>query len=155
MSTTDQNTKKGDASTASPFALFSTDASVETKGIDLDYGAFYFTIARAGGANERFKKAMAQATKPYRRLIDNETLPDHVSRDLLHQVVAKTVVLGWGSTVHGPGKMIGRNGEAIDFSVEAVVEIFKALPDLFLDIWGQAQKAAHFRAEDLAADAGN
>lgn len=155
MSKTDRTIDKGEAAKASPFALFSTDGNVETKGIDLDYGAFYFTIARAGGANERFKKMMAAKTKPYRRLIENDTLPDDVSRSILHHVVARTVVLGWGSSVHGPGKMIGREGEAIDFSAEAVEDLFAALPDLFADLWAQAQKASHFRVEDQAADAGN
>jgi len=138
-----------------PFALFETDQSVEADGIELDYGAFYITVARAGGSNEGFKKALADKTRPYRRLIQEERMPEERSKQLLRETVAETVVRGWGSTKHGDGKMFGKNGEAIPFSVENVIDLFEKLPDLFQDVYEQAQKVSLFRANEAEADAGN
>lgn len=138
-----------------PFALFETDQNVEQQGVEVDYGAFYFTIARAGGANSRYKKVMAAKTKPYRRLIQEGRMPDAKSKELMYEAVAETVVLGWGSKKHGHGKMIGKQGEAIDFTRANVVQLFNDLPDMFQDLWEQANSVSLFRATEEEEDAGN
>lgn len=138
-----------------PFALFETDKDVEQKGVEVDYGAFWFNIARAGGANSRYKKAMAAKTKPYRRLIQEGRMPESKSEELMYEAVAETVVLGWGSKAHGNGKMIGRKGEVIEFSRANVIQLFRDLPDLFQDLWAQASTVSLFRASEEEEDAGN
>lgn len=154
MTKTD-DTQTEDGKLDNPFALFETDQEVEQKGVELDYGAFYFTIARAGGANSRYKKVMAAKTKPFRRLIQEGRMPEAKSKELMHEAVAETVVLGWGSKKHGHGKMIGKQGEAIDFTHANVIKLFNDLPDMFQDLWEQANSVALFRATEEEEDAGN
>lgn len=144
-----------DGTLDNPFALFETDQAVEQQGVEVDYGAFYFNIARAGGANSRYKKTMAAKTKPFRRLIQEGRMPEAKSKELMHEAVAETVVLGWGSKKHGHGKMIGKQGEAIDFSHANIIQLFNDLPDLFQDLWEQANSVALFRATEEEEDAGN
>lgn len=138
-----------------PFAMFATNADVETVGIRLDYGSFWFQVARAGGANKKFGRILAAKMKPYRRLVQEDRLPEEVAQRLMHEAVAEAVVLGWGSTKYGEGKMVGAKGEAIEFSVAALVDLFVKLPDLFQDIYAQSQKVSLFRAIEDEADTGN
>lgn len=138
-----------------PFAMFQTNEDLEAAGIEIDYGAFWFKIARAGGGNKKFGRILAAKMKPYRRLIQEDRLPDAVAQKLLYEAVAEGILLGWGSKAHGEGKMVGRTGEAIEFSREAAVALFEALPDLFQDLYSQAQRVALFRSEEEATDAGN
>jgi hypothetical protein len=125
--------------------MFQTDKALETNGIKVDYGAFYLRLARAGGANKAYARAMDRLTKPYRRQIQTETI--------------ESVVVGWG--------MKGEDGQDIEgsfpldkdtilsFSRENVVRAFEALPDLFTDAKEQASKWTLYRAEVLEKDAGN
>lgn len=140
---------------ANPFEMFKTNEDLEAAGIEIDYGAFWFKIARAGGGNKRFGRILAAKMKPYRRLIQEDRMPDAVAQKLLYEAVADGILLNWGSKAHGDGKMVGREGEAIEFSKEAAVALFEALPDLFQDLYSQAQRVALFRAEEDKADEGN
>lgn len=146
MSTIDKN---------SPYALFETDKSVEQQGVKLDYGAFYIQVARAGGANTRFRDILRQRMAPHKRAMATETMSDDLAEKLTRDVFAETVVLGWGSEVHGEGKVAGRDGKPIDFSPDAVKALFKDLPDLATDVIQQAQSVALFRKSLAGLDAGN
>lgn len=138
-----------------PFAMFQTDEALEAAGVTIDYGAFWFKIARAGGGNKRFARILTAKMKPYRRLIQEDRMPEDMAQKLLHEAVANGIVLDWGSEAHGPGNMIGKDGEAIPFSESALVALFQALPDLFADLYQQANKVALFRAGEEETDAGN
>jgi len=121
-----------------PFALFGTDQDAEVKGVNLDYGKFYINIARAGGANKAFARFVSERTKPYKRLIAEDRLPENIAEELALDAVVGTVVKGWGSDKHGHGKMIGKDGEAIEYSPANVKQLFKDLPELFQDVYEQS-----------------
>jgi hypothetical protein len=139
--------------------MFQTDKALETNGIKVDYGAFYLRLARAGGANKAYARAMDRLTKPYRRQIQTETIDPEVANRLFIEAYAESVVVGWG--------MKGEDGQDIEgsfpldkdtilsFSRENVVRAFEALPDLFTDAKEQASKWTLYRAEVLEKDAGN
>jgi hypothetical protein len=146
---------------ASPFALFETNTDLEKAGIDLDYGAFYLTVARAGGSNTRFGEVLRAKLAPYRRAIETETMDDELAGRLAVEAFAESVITGWGrfkvdeagatvldaqgNKVRVPGKMPWRDGSERDFSVENVTELFKLLPDLARDAMTQAQRQTLFR----------
>jgi hypothetical protein len=139
----------------SPYALFETDKDVEQKGVRLDYGPFYFQVARAGGANTRFRDTLRQRMAPHKRAMATDTMNDELQEKIGMDVFCETVILGWGSEEFGEGKIAGRDGKPVTFSVEAVKAMFKDLPDLARDVFAQAQSTAMFRAAIAELDAGN
>lgn len=132
----------------SPYALFETDPKAETEGLTLDYGDFRIRIARAGGANRAFARALEARLKPYRRQLQTETLDEEVAERVLREVYADHVVLGWDG-VTGP------DGKAMAFSRLNILKLFGDLPELFRDIQDQAGRVALFRATELEDDKGN
>jgi hypothetical protein len=133
---------------SSPYELFGTSSEREQQGIVVDYGTFQFKLARAGGANRRYLKALEVKTKPIRRaLAANAANPEQVA-SIMRDVFAETVVLGWEGVVD-------RDGDSIPFSKEACVALFKDLPDLFADVQNQASNFQQFLDIETEADEGN
>jgi len=162
----------------SMYKQFQTDTNLEKTGVDLDYGDFIVTIARAGGANKKFEKALEAKTKSVKRAIQTETLDNERGKAILREVYAEAVVLKWAVRVASdnkgkplePLKLVaeadggdsvfvqgieGPSGDVVPFTVENVAATFKALPDLFSDIQEQAQKVALFRQAVQEAEAKN
>ena len=132
------------------YDLFATDPKAEAEeGLVLDYGGFgRITIRRAGGANKAFARALESRLRPYRRQMQAGTLDEAVAERLLAEVYAETVLLGWDG-------ITGRDGQDIAFTPQAAAQLLTDLPELFRDVQEQAQKAANFRAAELADSAKN
>jgi hypothetical protein len=150
MTKTSKNIEPG-----SPWALFKTDENLEQSGIRVDYGVFYFQIARAGGANTRYRDVLRARMAPHKRAMATETMNDTLADNIVRDVFAETIVLGWGSEKHGEGKMLAEDGSAIEFSAENVKKLFKELPDLAADVMAQAQSMTLFRVSLAELDAKN
>ncbi len=123
-----------------PYSIFRTDKALEKEGIILDYGDFKIKVARAGGANAAFQKALTSKIRPYKRQIDAGTIPDDVAEKLFLDVYAESVVLGWEGVTD-------EHGKPLPFSKENAVKLFSDLPDLFRDVQSQAASISNFRAE--------
>lgn len=137
------------------FELFEMDNRAEKEGIIVNYGPYgKFRIARAGGANERFKKLMEAKSRPYRRRIETGTVTEEELRPMLLDVFVDAVILGWDG-VTGKTGVVGTTGQPLQFTRENAIKLFTILPDLFDDIREQAAKSANFRAADIEADAKN
>lgn len=136
------------------YKLFKTNENLETDGIWLEYGQtadgkpIRIKIARAGGHNVAFAKALEKATRPYKKAIQTGTLDDKTATRLYREVFADTVVLDW-INVEGP------DGQPMDFNKENVLKLFEDLPDLFADLREQANNVALFRDEVRETDLGN
>ncbi|MFA7063658.1 MAG: hypothetical protein WC132_05935 [Methanomethylophilus sp.] len=136
------------------YKLFKTNENLETDGIWLEYGQtadgkpVRIKIARAGGHNVAFAKALEKATRPYKKAIQTGTLDDKTATRLYREVFADTVVLDW-INVEGP------DGQPMDFNKENVLKLFEDLPDLFADLREQANNVALFRDEVRETDLGN
>lgn len=132
------------------YKTFKTDENLETAGVNLNYGKnskgadILIKVARAGGSNKAYSKALTNKTRPIRRQIQTGTMSEEAMQSLIREVYAETVVIGWEG-VEGP------DGEAIPFSVENVKKVFSDLPDLFADVQSQAQEIAIFRADVMEA----
>ncbi|MGQ0664604.1 MAG: hypothetical protein ACT4P2_13710 [Pseudomonadota bacterium] len=125
-----------------PYQQFTTDPVLETEGIVLDYGDFKITIARAGGANRKFGKALDAKLKPHRRQIELGTLDDKLATRLMAEAYAEAVVRGWSG-------MTDADGHPLPFSRENAVQLLSDLPDLFRDVQEQASRIALFRRQSL------
>lgn len=136
------------------YSMFQNDANLERDGIVLEYGVnaaklpISFRIARAGGSNEAYTKRMTHRMKPLRRQIQTETLDPETAKKVVMEVFVETVLLGWENVDDA-------DGNPLPFTRDNALKLFNDLPDLYLDITEQAQKAALFRKEIQEADAGN
>lgn len=149
----------------SPFAAFETDKSLEQIGVRVDYGAYYFQVARAGGANTRFSDLLRKRMAPHKRAMATETMNDELADAIVRDVFAETVVLGWGRPgKDADGKPTGKDEDGVitwrdgtdkAYSVDAVKELFQLLPDLATDLIKQANSSALYRAVIAELDAKN
>jgi len=131
------------------YEKFATDKKLEQSGIVLDYGdGLELRIARAGGSNVKFEKVVQQKMKKYDRLVKNDLLDPSQMREVMREVLAETVVLGWSGVTD-------REGKVIAFSKDACIQLFKDLPDLFDDVLDQSRKANLFKESVQEANAGN
>lgn len=133
---------------------FKTDETLETDGIFIEYGEtadgkpIRIRIARAGGKNKAFTKALEKATRPHRKAIQTGSLDSATADKLYREVFVDTVVLGWENVTD-------ENGKPLEFNRENALKVFTDLPDLFQDLRDQAANSALFREEVLEEDLGN
>lgn len=148
----------------SMYKQFKTDDSLEQKGVEIDYGDFVVTIARAGGANKKFARVLEKKTKPFRRAIQTETMDPNQAEEILRETYAEAVVLNWqskvgedenGERILEVGIEAPDGGDLLPLTEENVVKTLRNLPDLFIDLQQQAGKVALFRQDVLETDAGN
>lgn len=133
---------------------FKSDADLEKNGVVIAYGMnskgkpIEFTIARAGGANVRYAKVLDHKIKPYRRMMQNGTLPDDTAMQVIKETFVETILLGWEGVEN-------EDDQPMEFSKENAMQLFNDLPDLFRDLKEQAESAALFRASLLDEEAKN
>lgn len=148
---------------ANPFDMFQTDKSKEQDGIVLNYSdVFWIQITRAGGSNDHYKRILTDKLKPFRRAIQTETIDEAASARLLREAVSEGLLLNWGTGIYpngagfipsSPSSSFG--GEPIAFNAANAAKLFEELPDLFNDVYEQANKVSLFRATETEVDAGN
>lgn len=134
---------------SSPYELFKTSDEHEQKGIELDYGDFQITVARAGGSNRRYQKMLEAKTKPFRRILaaGGKVDPERMSA-AMREVFAETVVLAWNGVTDEDGKKLA-------FNKANVQKLFKDLPELFNDVMNQATNFQLFQDIETEEDKGN
>lgn len=139
---------------SSLYKTFATNEQVEKEGVILEYGLnsagkpIQIRVARAGGSNAKFAKALEAKTRPYRRQIQNETMDKDLELKVFMEVYVDSVILGWENVED-------RAGKPLPFNRENCIKLLTDLPDLFHDIREQSQKSALFRAEIREIAAGN
>lgn len=135
--------------TSALYAAYETSKPAESNGIWCDdVGGSKFKLARMGGANVRFQKALAKAMKPFTREIQLGLAENEVLDPVMREVFIETVLLDWEGVT-------GRDGAVLPFSKEAAEKLFADLPDLYTRLREQAQAYTNFRAAALQAVAGN
>ena len=138
------------------YNTFKTNPEYETEGVWIEYGflgddeskPIRIKIARAGGQNKAFTKALEKATKPHRSALRADMLDERIADRLYKDVFASTVVLDWVNVT-------GLDGKVLEFTKENVLKVFADLPDLFLDLRDQAGNVSLFRDEIREGDLGN
>lgn len=130
------------------FKQFATDPQAEKDGIRFEIGVnsqgetIAFQIARAGGQNVRYVKAIEAKTKPYRMQIQAGTIDPEIAARLMREVFAESVVIGWEGVED-------ENGQLLTYSPEAAATLFEQLPELYALLQEQAQNVALYRKEVL------
>lgn len=131
------------------YEKFATDKALEQKGITLDFGdGLEFQIARAGGSNVKFEKAVQSKMRKYDLQRKHDLLEPEQMRTVFSEVLAETVVLGWKGVTD-------RAGNELPFNRENCIQLFRDLPDLMDDVLEQSRKAALFKQSILEDEAKN
>lgn len=142
--------------------LFKTDKKRERDGVYIDYGpnedlpegedgrrpTMRFKIARAGGSNNEYNKAIERLTRPHRRAIQTGNFGNDQAEALFREAFIAHVLLGWEG-VTGEDKAI------IPYSKKAAEKLFAEMPDLLAALREEASNASLFREELRETDLGN
>jgi len=122
---------------------FGTSRELEQDGVELHLGAdAYITLARSGGSNVRFEKATARAYQQHRRAFESSTMDTKKSVELMQEIYAETVILGW--------RGIELDGEPLPYSRENAAKLMRELPDLWSIVQDESKKLANFQQEEVA-----
>jgi len=137
-----------DSKTISAYDQFESDNTLEAGGVWVPIGTMQFKIARAGGENEAFVKAVTKRFKPFQAAIAADAMPKALATEIVIAVFCETVLKDWKD-------VFDRKGEEILFTVEAAKGLLTDLPNLFAALQAEAQKVANFRKANLEAASGN
>jgi len=145
------------------YSAFKTDKDAEKKGVILNYSAdnFRVTVARAGGANKRFEKALDRIRTPHKRAIQTEKIDLETATAILMEAYAEAIVVNWETCTDKEKDTwvsgIEQEGtdELLTVNKENLLKTFKNLPDVFQDIRSQAEKENLFLASVREANAKN
>lgn len=128
-------------------SIFKTDSNSEKNGVKIDYGDFYFIVARAGGLNTDFDKYLEEFAKPYMYYLQKKN-DKKLENKIYKKVYAYSVLKGWGSKEFGENKIkFDDNGEILDFSPENAIKLFDLLPELFETIKKEAENFSLFKPQ--------
>lgn len=151
----DTSIDQADAVKSGPYADFETDKKAEAEGVEIDYGSYWFKIARTGGANTRYSKRINAVFKPYRRQIQTDTMKEELADKLVREVFVETAIISGGSKMYGQGAIQAKDGSRMDLTPANLNKLFTDLPDLYNDLREQAGKVSLFRTLELEEDAKN
>ena len=119
------------------------DEDAERNGIDLAFGnGRFIVITRSGMSNRKYKSVMSRVFKPHQNVSGAVSMSDDVALDLMKEVYAESVVIGWRGFVDGEGKNI-------PFSKETCIELFKASPNIFEIVQAESAKFSNFARREI------
>jgi len=151
----------------SSYDRFKTDKTFEVEGVCFEEPTFRYWLARTGGANKKFQQVFEKLSRPYRRQIQTETLPEKTSQMILWQTYARTVVKRWEVKLNEDGEpdVDGEwtegfervKGEIVLGPVreEHLMELFKEVPQFFSDMMADSTNLQYYVIEQAEEDAKN
>lgn len=91
------------------FAEYATDTALENEGTWMELGEAKFLIARSG--NKNYTRQLTRAVERHKKLLDRkDDAADKLSDEIMVNVLAETVLLGWEG--------VAFKGEALPYSVD-------------------------------------
>lgn len=149
---------------------FDTDSELQDDGVWCDYGDFRVRLARAGGTNEKYNKALMRAGKQLGNQSNNLKAIRAIERDLL----ADYLIKGWQTKVPVSSQLgaelemadgieaspklasLSKNAAGlVECTRENFRKVLDAFPDLSIALQSFASNHANFQLEDLEEVAGN
>lgn len=145
-------------------AGYKTDQFKETSGVERKYcnGNLAFMIARAGGSNEKYFKAMQKEWKPVQRIADLGELSNEKATEVYWNVYAEAIILfakfldDDGTWKVGLGYEDGaREPTIVQADKQSLIALFKDAPELFLEVRSDAENRELFLLQDAEDDSKN
>ena len=132
--------------------LYETDMDKEIEGFWHEVNKkIKVKLARAGGANLSFTKAMEEKTRDHRKrggAFEGQKVDVELATDLMKQAFAETIILDWKGFTK-------KDGKPLAYSAKVAYDLMVSLPDLFNELRDAAGEAANYRSEDMQDDVGN
>lgn len=133
---------------------FKTSKELEIKGVVRDFGFARITVARAGGANQKFNMIMERIYRENNRAIKAGLLSNEKSMKMLHEAYAEAIVLNWETNIGEDGAEEWKQGIELEegivpFTKENIIRAFNDLPALFLEVKEIAEDIQFYRASLL------
>lgn len=129
------------------YNTYETNKSAEENGVWYEDSGVCVKLARMGGANTRYQKALTAAMKPHLREINLGLADDATIEKKMRKVFINTIMLEWDATEE--------DGLSIPLNENTVGALFDALPDFYVRLRDFASSYANYRAAELEAAAGN
>lgn len=136
------------------YRQYKSNPDAEKNGVVLTFGPnskgneIRIRVARNGGTNDRYLKAIERHLKPHRRAIQTETMDREVLSSKMLQAFADGCVLDWENVED-------ENCNDMPFTRENVVKLLTDLPDLYADVQEQSGKVSLFKQSLVETDTGN
>jgi len=134
------------------YDLYETDLVKEVEGFwHKVTKAISIKMARAGGANLAFTKAMEEKTREHRKrggALEGDKVDVELVTEILKEAFVETIILDWKGVKDKSGKKVA-------FSVAAAKTLVADLPDLYSELRDAAGLASNYRFEGIQADVGN
>lgn len=155
----------------SMYKQLQTDPSLEKKGVEIDYGSFRVTLARAGGANKKYESVLEARTLPHRRAMKTDNMDNTVAMQVMREVYADTIVIHWETKddqgawhvgIEAPPEL-DADGNPIfieypailPFNRDNVLAALTAIPELLTWFVEDANKLSLYRMHYLEEDSKN
>jgi len=121
---------------------YETDVQAENEGVYHTFkGGFKLRLARAGGGNIAYMKALADRADQ----LQNMTRQELAQSGFMAEIYAEAVV----TAIEDPdGNFVDREGEAIEVGSEALVKAFRDLPEFWLECQTYATDKEYYRPLD-------
>ena len=149
---------------SSMYAQLQTDPALETKGVEIDYGSFRVTLARAGGANKKYEKILNIKSKPHLRAMKTENMDNEVAIGIMRDVYADSIILHWEAKnakgewevgIEAKPKKVGGPVKLVPFNHDNVVQAMVDLPELLTWFKEDAEKLALYLVQHQEEDVKN
>lgn len=144
---------------SSIYKTFGTDKGLEAKGIMVEYDDIRFLVARAGGANTKFRKVFQAKAKPYRYKIDNDLLSEDLAQKMMAEAYAEAVILRVDAKDKDGKWAVNMlptpDGNLVEATTEALTKVLLDLPLLFSDVQSMANNVSNFRKIEEEEDVKN
>jgi hypothetical protein len=141
------------------YAKFETSVDREVEGIPFEFteAGMRVTLARAGGANKAYGRAITSSSARIRRALETNTMTDADARKLLATAYADAVIKRWETLVDGEWKdgIEGPDGNLLPFNRQNVVDTLLNLPTLLETLKGCAEDWQIFLRSTIEGDAKN
>lgn len=144
------------------YSLFKTDQELEKEGIWQEYFSdgkpvFRVKVARSGENNTALVSRIEALFKPHRRAIEIGTFPLERKKDLSRIAFAEVIIRDW--QVYRNDEWVtgieSETGEILPFNAHNVVEVFKKLPDLQVELQSFSFDMSAFMSANRESDAKN
>lgn len=138
------------------YDAYKTSAKAEQEGVWVPLAGARFKLARMGGANLKYQRALTAATRPHMREIQLGQADEKALEAIMLTVFIETILIDW-ENVEEPGVEPNELGEVpmVPCNKDTARKLFTDLPDLYVQLREQAQQFANYLASSVELAAKN
>ena len=120
--------------------------SQEGKWFEVDYDdnnkAVRFKLSYMSSQNKKMNKISTAVMKPYKRQIENGSLPEPISEKIAIEIFVRSVLLDWDNVI------VNEGDGPLEFNEENATQLMKEFPTLFQYLLLMAKDFANFKQEE-------